>query len=41
MKVTEEPVINITLTLLQEAEIETVIAMLEGVKEMYEKMNND
>ncbi len=35
------PVINITLSVVQDAEVKTVIATLEGVKKMYEEMNDD
>lgn len=38
MKVTEGPVINITLTPHQEVEVKTLIKTLEGVRKMYEEM---
>ena len=38
MKITEGPVINVTLTELQLVEVKSVIKTLEGVKEMYEGM---
>ncbi|WP_440952048.1 hypothetical protein [Methanococcoides sp. FTZ1] len=41
MKVAKGPVINVTLTEIQKAEVTTVIKTLEGVKKMYEEMNDD
>lgn len=37
--VTKGPIINITLTEVQEAQVDAVIQTLEGVKEMYEEMS--
>lgn len=39
--VTKGPIINITLTEIQEAQVDTVIQTLEGVKAKYEEMISD
>lgn len=41
MKVTEGPVINVTLTEMQVTEVKTVIKTLEGVKMLYEEMREE